>query len=675
MLFSGTAYSNNDDYSDESSSISLFQFGGVDFFNDTIVHLSGKWDFYWDQFILPQDITYTGDIEKGEVPGFWKNYEGRGYPSSGMATYRTMVVLPNEYPILALHLGDIHNSYKLYVNGKLYHSVGEIGSSKSESVPKWLPELVVLQEQGTELDIVLQVSNYRHRNGGLEDVIRLGSFHALSMEKDAVHLADIFLGGALLVIGMFFLGMYFFWKEDKASLFFAFFSISLAIRVLIVGWRVLLEVSPWLPWEVAIRIEYGVMFMAVLFYLHFVYHAFPKQTNTIILKTVSYFYYVLIASVIFTPVNVFSYSIFPNNILVMILIFYALFVYIKAYRDKIYGAFWAILSYVFLIITVTMAITDYANVIVFNPLVISIGFISFVLSMSLIFASRFGRAFYEVEELKIQAEEQNELILEKNEEISEQHNLIKDSIHYAKRIQRALLPELNYIERNLTNTFVYYQPQNVVSGDFYWFKRLEGTDEAILVIADCTGHGVPGAFMSIVGMNSLDNIITSNPDLSAAEILVQLNNQIQQKLNASDKKEKLQDGMDIIICRINLITKKMHFASALHKLVLIRDGKPQLFNGSRHFIGNDLKKGFEFEENELSLNEGDQIFMFSDGVYDQKGGERGKKLYYSRFEEILIELTLLEVDKQKGFLEDKIDTWKGNQDQLDDMLVFGWKIT
>jgi len=449
---------------------------------------------------------------------------------------------------------------------------------------------------------------------------------------------------------------------------------ALSIRVLIVGWRILIEVLPWMPWEVAIRIEYLTLFFSVFFYLHFIYNAFKEQSNALLIKVVSYFYIGLILLVLLTPVRIFSHAILPNNVFMLVLILYALYVYIVALRQKVFGAGWVLLSYFLFLGTVGMALLDYANLMNFSSIIISIGFISFVFSMSLIFASRFGKAFYQVEELKTKAENQNELILEKTEEISEQHNLIKDSIRYAKRIQSALLPDVNIMSQHLKDSFVFYRPQNVVSGDFYWFKHLEETNEAILVIADCTGHGVPGAFMSIVGINSLDKIITNQPSLSPSEILVEMNDDIRLKFSTTVNDEKLQDGMDIIICRINLLNNELVFASALHKLVLIRDGIPKLLSGSRHFIGTELKEGFTFDEVTLNLLRGDQVFMFSDGVYDQKGGEKGKKMYYNRFEESLVKITALQVEEQQEALQNEINEWMGSKEQLDDMLVFGWKI-
>jgi len=348
------------------------------------------------------------------------------------------------------------------------------------------------------------------------------------------------------------------------------------------------------------------------------------------------------------------------------LIVYSLIVYVKALKRRVFGAGWAIVSLGVLLVAVGLALSEYANLFIPSPILVSSTFLAFVFAMSLIFAARFGKAFSDVESLKFATDIQND-------KISEQHDLIKDSIQYAKRIQTALLPSKKMIQEKLPNSIIYYNPQSVVSGDFYWYKYVENTNDVILAISDCTGHGVPGAFMSIVGISSLDKIVSTTPNIRPSKILEQLNSEIRQKLN-SDIDEKVQEGMDVIICRLSLDTNSIVFSSALHKMILIRNGEVTTYSGCRHFIGSHFKKGFKFIEHKLALKKDDQIFMFSDGVYDQKGGDTGKKLYLKGFEEILIQMANIPVSEQENYLSSKIKSWQGASEQLDDMLVFGWRV-
>jgi len=658
-------FASNFVFSQSNLTKSEFDFSEIDFRKDTAVELTGDWEFYWDTLLFPGAISENFTLE--HLPEFWKNYESGEYKATGCATFRTTVKLTSARPILAFQLGDIHNSYSLYINEKLVKSVGVVSTSKEGAIAKWVPQFVVLDDTSEVLEIILQVSNFQHRNGGVQHAIVLGNVDYLLSKKESVSLADLLLGGSCMVIGLFFFGMYFFYKKDKSTIYFGLFCFSFALRVLIVGSRSLLIIMPWLPWELAVRLEYLTLFFSVFFFLHFIYYSFKKQTSKLLVKVISYVYAVIIIATIILPASIFTYFVIPNNILLLALIVYALIIYVKAFRQKVFGAGWAILSYGVLIVAVGLALGEYANLFIPSPILVSMAFVAFIFTMSLIFAARFGKAFSDVESLKIDAEFQNE-------KISEQHDLIKDSIQYAKRIQRALLPSKKAIQEKLPNSMIYYNPQSVVSGDFYWFKHIKETNDVILVISDCTGHGVPGAFMSIVGISSLDKIVSTNPNYKPSQILEKLNSEIRIKLN-SDIDEQVQDGMDIIICRISLDSNNIEFSSALHKLIHLRNGESTLYNGCRHFIGNNFKKGFQFVEHKLQLEKGDQIFMFSDGVYDQKGGDKGKKLYFKRFEEILVQMSNVPISQQESYLSSKIETWKGGMEQLDDMLVFGWKIS
>lgn len=651
-------------YSQETNLRSEFDFSQIDFANDTSVTISGDWEFYWDTILGPSDISPNYSLEY--LPEFWKNYGVNEYSSTGCATFRTKIKLRRDRPILAFQLGDIHNSYNLFVNNELVRSVGHVTDSVKGSVPKWLPQFVVLDDTSEVLEITLQVSNFRHRNGGVQHAIVLGNVDYLLSVKESISLADLLLGGSCMVIGLFFFGMYFFYKKDKSTFYFGLFCFSFAVRVLIVGSRSLLIIMPWLPWEIAIRIEYLTLFLSVIFFLYFIYFSFREQTSKLLVQFISYIYLVIITGTIILPASIFTYFVIPNNLLLLGLIVYALIVYVKALRRKVFGSVWAIVSLGVLLIAVGLALSEYANLFIPSPILVSSAFLAFIFAMSLIFAARFGKAFSDVESLKSAADIQNH-------KISEQHDLIKDSIQYAKRIQAALLPSKKMIQEKLPNSIIYYNPQSVVSGDFYWYKYVENSNDVILAISDCTGHGVPGAFMSIVGISSLDKIVSTNPNISPSKILEQLNSEIREKLN-SDIDEKVQEGMDVIICRISLDTKSIVFSSALHKMTLIRNGKVTTYSGCRHFIGSHFKKGFKFIEHTLALKKDDQIFMFSDGVYDQRGAATGKKLYLKGFEEILVEMVNIPVSEQEDYLSSKIKNWQGTAEQLDDMLVFGWKV-
>ncbi|MFH0842442.1 MAG: SpoIIE family protein phosphatase [Bacteroidota bacterium] len=277
---------------------------------------------------------------------------------------------------------------------------------------------------------------------------------------------------------------------------------------------------------------------------------------------------------------------------------------------------------------------------------------------------------YELEE---KVKERTIKIEKQKEEIEEQKKHIMDSIYYARRIQNAILPSFNMISQHLKNYFIFYLPKDIVSGDFYWVHECEG----LLMIAavDCTGHGVPGAFMSIVGFNQLNYAITVKKARSASIILDELNQGVITTLNENTSDSSIKDGMDMALIVLDLKNKKAEFAGANNPLVMVRDNKIIRYRGDRFPIGAfDGSQPQSFATNLIDLLDGDCLYLFSDGYADQFGGLDGKKFMYKRFEELLFEVHNLPLDEQKETLNKRLMKWKGSNDQVDDILVIGIKI-
>jgi serine phosphatase RsbU (regulator of sigma subunit) len=277
---------------------------------------------------------------------------------------------------------------------------------------------------------------------------------------------------------------------------------------------------------------------------------------------------------------------------------------------------------------------------------------------------------YELEE---KVKERTVKIEKQKEEIEEQKKHIMDSIYYARRIQNAILPSFHMISQHLKNYFIFYLPKDIVSGDFYWVHECEG----LLMVAavDCTGHGVPGAFMSIVGFNQLNYALTVKKARSANRILDELNQGVITTLNENTSDTSIKDGMDMALIVLDLKNKKAEFAGANNPLVMVRDNKIIRYRGDRFPIGAfDGSQPQSFANNPIDLLEGDCLYLFSDGYADQFGGLDGKKFMYKRFEELLFEVHNLPLDEQKETLNRRLMKWKGSNDQVDDILVIGIKI-
>jgi ligand-binding sensor domain-containing protein/serine phosphatase RsbU (regulator of sigma subunit) len=271
-------------------------------------------------------------------------------------------------------------------------------------------------------------------------------------------------------------------------------------------------------------------------------------------------------------------------------------------------------------------------------------------------------------------DERTKEVREQKEEIELKNRDITDSINYAQRIQASILPSLRKLQHYFTGSFVYYQPRDIVSGDFYWFDVIPNTNKFIVVCADSTGHGVPGAFMSLIGTTLLKDIF-NRPDVQKpSDILLHLDNELKSTLNQNLEGERPNDGMDIIVCEIDIITYKACFASAMRPFIVYQNGEQLYYKGSRSSIGGQIKEEKIFEDVELQLTKGDLIYMFSDGYPDQFGGPHGKKFKMVRLRNLLKDIHQKPMEEQYNYVKSNFELWQGNLEQVDDVIFMGIKI-
>jgi len=258
-------------------------------------------------------------------------------------------------------------------------------------------------------------------------------------------------------------------------------------------------------------------------------------------------------------------------------------------------------------------------------------------------------------------------------EIEEQKKHIEDSIHYARRIQNAILPPDDFVETLLVDSFVLYKPKDIVSGDFYWMAQKDG--KAIVAAVDCTGHGVPGAFMSIVGFNQLNFAVNVKNALRPDEILNALNEGVTKTLRQTRLSTSVRDGMDISLITIDYEQKKLNFAGGYNPLFLIRNGELIQVKADKFPIGGYMgEKLKDFTNNEMDLQKGDVLYLFSDGYADQFGGTDDSKYLIRRFRELLLKIHKEPMFEQKEILNQVHNDWRGKTVQIDDILVIGIRI-
>ncbi len=280
-----------------------------------------------------------------------------------------------------------------------------------------------------------------------------------------------------------------------------------------------------------------------------------------------------------------------------------------------------------------------------------------------------------VEERTRELEKEKNKVERQNKEHKELLENITASIHYAKRLQDNILPVESVVKQALPESFIFFKPKDIVSGDFYFVQEIG--NKVVFAAVDCTGHGVPGAFMSLVGHNALNRAIAENQDLDPGKVLNSLHFHAANAFSrsSSGSTDTIKDGMDVALCVYDRDDSKVSFSGAFNPLYIVRKGDLSIYKGDKISIGSpdQMKTGFSTQT--IDLEKGDMMYIFSDGYVDQFGGEKGKKFLYKPFREMLIKVSEEGVDDQVTELASRMDLWRLGgaqvQEQIDDMLIIG----
>jgi ligand-binding sensor domain-containing protein/serine phosphatase RsbU (regulator of sigma subunit) len=270
--------------------------------------------------------------------------------------------------------------------------------------------------------------------------------------------------------------------------------------------------------------------------------------------------------------------------------------------------------------------------------------------------------------LESKVKERTLALSEANEELEHKNKDITDSIRYAKRIQFAILPP----DIPFENTFILFKPKDIVSGDFYWITSR--ADKEFFAAVDCTGHGVPGAFMSFIGYTSLNKIVIEHRIHEPAEILDRLNEEVATALHQKGE-EAVADGMDLSLITYTPATRELQYAGAFNPLILIQNGEMQEIKANRFAIGRTTGQEMKFTNHKMKIRKGATIYLYSDGYSDQFGGDEGKKFKTANLKKLLMDIQDKSMEEQKTILENTYEEWRGNYEQIDDILIIGRKFS
>lgn len=263
-------------------------------------------------------------------------------------------------------------------------------------------------------------------------------------------------------------------------------------------------------------------------------------------------------------------------------------------------------------------------------------------------------------------------VLKQRDIIAKTNREILADLRYSRRIQEAVSPRRELLDELLDEYFIFNRPKSIVSGDFFWVAKKD--DITLWAVGDSTGHGISGALMHMMGAIFLDEIMRNSKIQTASEILNQLRDHVMDALHQTGEQNETKDGMDIALCIIDKKNNRLQFAGANNPIYLIRNKELIHIRGDRMPVGIHINFNQPFTNHEIRISPGDSLYLFSDGYADQFGGPKGKKFRYKQFQNLVLSIQEYNLEKQGKLLEEKYDEWKGELEQLDDVLVMGIKI-
>ncbi len=678
----------------ESSKRGILDLSKWDFEQKGNHSLDADWHFYYNAFLSASQMDTVDTPQYFPVPtASWTDYtwNGDAIPGTGYATYRLKVILAKKYRLLSISTLDQSTAYRIFVNNELVGESGKIGKYRESMLPDPSTHIFLFSPSSDTLDIVIHISNFNHRKGGLWNSLVIGTVEDIQSSRNQTVYMDLFLCGSLLLMSFYHFLLYFTRKKrDTVILHFSILCLVVPIRLISTGENFIMDILPQLPWAWKYRIEYISLFLMLVFITTILQKLFPAEVskyykNFIVLLSIATSLFVFISDPLY-----FTYSIYVLHLCgVLCIIFYPYWL-VLAILHKREGAGIFTFGIVFLAVTIINDIL-YSSGVINTFYLMPVGFLGFFIAQSALIAIRSSKAYTMVEELseklissnqnlehKIeertsQLQETNQVLYDVNQNLKGKNDDVTASINYARRIQFALLPLENKIKEFIPDSFIFYQPKDIVSGDFYWFS-ITRNEDIFFVVGDCTGHGVPGAFMTLIANSLLNQIVNEKLISEPAEILTLLDKSLLATLHQHTADDIVNDGMDISLLRINRQKSEIVFAGAKRSLIYFSNGILNEVKGSIFSIGGLQFKTKQFSQTTIEASNNDTFYLFTDGYTDQFGGNENKKFMISRFKELLNEIHNQPVGTQKSLLEENFKDWKGRESQVDDVLVSGFKL-
>lgn len=604
-----------------------------DEFTNQVISLDGDWEFYWNLLIEPSQ--FTKDMQPFtyiEVPKAW-NKQGNfrySFPVFGYATYR-LHILHNPKcvgQIKTLLMPYVHSAYTIWVNGKIISQNGKVGTSKATMIPFQLPVITQFVIDSPNTEIVLQISNFQQRTGGILRSIKYGNYDIINKKYELDLLITLFVTAALFIIFLYHIGLFVVNKGYKPNLYFALFCAIIGFRLLLTDEKLFVKSIPWLPWDVYLRMEYTTILLSIIFFSHFIDSLYQKMVNSIILRISDIYFSLFFIFVLIVPISYASYGLIFIQVGLIVVSLYLIFIMIKAISTKTKNYFLYISGIVVMFLTLVNDIL-YTQQLIHSIYLFEIGLLVFAFTQSL-------------------------AALEESVKIQNRIITIHSELEIARRIQRTILPEVIPSTRSI-HVEACYIPMDAIGGDFYHFYKLD--DERLgIIIADVTGHGIPASLIAST-VNIAFSLQKNQADNPAA-LLANMNTILHGKIGGQP--------ITALYAFIDASQKVVKFSRAGHPLPLIwnkSSNKVIEVNVPGKILG--VYKTIENESIAYPIHSNDRIILYTDGITEIRNS-KNEIFGIERFK------SCIETNHHKSTAElidiilDTVIQWAGSKNHISD---------
>lgn len=637
--------------------------------NDLLV-LAGNWEFYPSKLYSPLQLAAKNIKPKFTyLPHIW-DFDENNFPDmQGYATYRVILKncrIDNAYGLL---IPVINSSYKLWINRVLLSSQGRVARTLADSENSWQPDQISFISHSSNIEIVLQVANWGYYKGGIPFNFTLGKKQDIKSLQGRKNIFDYTSIGGLLIIALFHVGLFVLRRNDKAPLFLGLFALVVALRAMTTGENMIYFLGDWVSWDLHYRLYMASQGLMAAIFLKFISSTFSNiKSGKVFLSLIFLNLVSAFASLSFSPGFIDDKGIFLD-LITLTSIFFVFTLVIKAWVQKEPGVNWFFRGFSLFMLFVMHDIIGektLQNSVMFLP----IGFLIFVLFQSLLLSARYNKAFslveYYAQYLKDEVDKKTFAIKKKSDEII-------SSVKYAKRIQSAMFSDINLLKKHFKDFFVFSCPKGIVGGDFFWYN--ESKKRFILALVDCTGHGVPGAFMTLLVNNSLESLAKVDKKATAGEYLVHLNKQIKAILHKNERENVSDDGFDIALCIIEKESKELNYAGAKIPLFSCKNRVIMEYPANKKSVGYmRVPDSYKYKDYRIPFEEDTVFYLSSDGYFDQLGGDNEFPFGKRRFKDLIIDNHSKTLLKQKDLILTEHLLYRGDFEQVDDLSLIGFKL-